>query len=98
MGMIFEITDEELKRIEAWDDPVTGHKCTARVLKSGDKFYKYKGAIDDRLTYEFAPTSICELGTVKCCSCKEEFDFKSPLSFMVDWINEMDDMEDGIDK
>ena len=48
--------------------------------------------MDDRLAYEFVPTSIGELATVKCCLCKADFNFNNTIGFLEDWIDDKDEV------
>ena len=66
--MTFNVTDEELSNIEEWDKT---HDC---IYKPKHGMEKYSGAIGGRLTYEFIPTSIGVIGTVKC-GCGKEYVF-----------------------
>lgn len=62
----FPITKEENEKIREWQQEHTKEK-------HGRNFYS--GAIGGSYTYEFIPTSIGTIGTVKC-SCGEEFCFQ----------------------
>ena len=63
----FCITEKEYQAILDWR---RNHK-----LKKHGKKTVYFGAIGDNLAFEFIPTSIGTIGTVKC-SCGEEFIFR----------------------
>ena len=67
----FPITDDEWKAIETWkekhDREVHGlTECNERI----------GGAIGGRYTFEFIPTTIGIIGTIKCGSCGEKFTFR----------------------
>ena len=62
----FEVSDKEMKDIEKW-------KKKHIKKKHGGSYYS--GAIGGRFTYSFIPTSIGDIGTIKC-SCGEEHTFK----------------------
>ena len=67
----FPITDDEWKAIETWkekhDREVHGlTECNERV----------GGAIGGRYIFEFIPTTIGIIGTIKCGSCGEKFTFR----------------------
>ena len=62
----FPITKEENEKIREWQQKHIEAK------HNGDS---YAGAIGGRFTYEFIPTSIGTIGTVKC-SCGDEFCFQ----------------------
>ena len=67
----FPITDDEWKAIETWkekhDREVHGlTECNERV----------GGAIGGRYTFEFIPTTIGIIGTIKCGDCGEKFTFR----------------------
>lgn len=64
--MYFEITPEEQTKIEKWQN---------KHIKKKHKGNNYHGAIGGNWTYEFIPTSIGYIGTVKC-SCGEEYTFR----------------------
>jgi hypothetical protein len=66
---IFEITDEELKTIEEWDNT---HLCK---FKPAHGMKKYCGAIGGSLRITFMPTSIGHIITVKC-GCGAEFEVR----------------------
>lgn len=68
----FPISEEEQKSIREWmdkHDEEVHHACTL-----GDKL-KLGGCCGGRYTYEFTPTSIGTIGTVKC-SCGAKFTFQ----------------------
>jgi hypothetical protein len=54
----FEITDEQTKKVEQWD------QCKG----------KPSGAIGGRLSYIFTPTSLGVAVTVSCAICQQELD------------------------
>lgn len=67
----FPITDDEWKAIETWkekhDREVHGlTECNERI----------GGAIGGRYTFEFIPTTIGIIGTIKCGDCGEKFTFR----------------------
>ena len=67
----FPITDDEWKASETWkekhDREVHGlTECNERI----------GGAIGGRYTFEFIPTTIGIIGTIKCGSCGEKFTFR----------------------
>ena len=67
----FPITDDEWKAIETWkeehDREVHGlTECNERV----------GGAIGGRYTFEFIPTTIGIIGTIKCGDCGEKLTFR----------------------
>lgn len=71
----FPISDEEEKRIEEWknrhDEEV--HNAYSLIDK-----VKLGGCCGGRYTYEFVPTGIGTIGTVKC-SCGAEFIFQNTI-------------------
>lgn len=67
----FPITDKEWEAIENWqekhDREVHGlTECNERI----------GGAIGGRYTFEFIPTTIGIIGTIKCGDCGEKFTFR----------------------
>lgn len=68
----FPISEEEQKSIREWMDKHDEAVHHARTL--GDKL-KLGGCCGGRYTYEFTPTSIGTIGTVKC-SCGAKFTFQ----------------------
>lgn len=67
----FPISDDEWKAIEAWkekhDREVHGlTECNERI----------GGAIGGRYTFEFIPTTLNVIGTVKCGNCGKKFTFR----------------------
>ena len=62
----FPITEEENEKIREWQE---------QHIKEKHNGNSYAGAIGGNYTYEFVPTSIGVVGTVKC-SCGEEFCFQ----------------------
>ncbi len=62
----FGITDEEWEAIHKWQD---------NHIKKAHSGNTYAGAIGGRWTFEFIPTSIGDIGTVKC-ECGAEFIFR----------------------
>lgn len=69
----FPISEEEQKSIREWMDKHDEEVHHARTL--GDKL-KLGGCCGGRYTYEFTPTSIGTIGTVKC-SCGAKFTFQN---------------------
>lgn len=68
----FPISEEEQESIREWMDKHDEEVHHARTL--GDKL-KLGGCCGGRYTYEFTPTSIGTIGTVKC-SCGAKFTFQ----------------------
>lgn len=68
----FPITKEEHKAIENWKKE---HAAKAHGLKNLEDRLRSCGAIGEKYTYWFVPTSIGVIGTVKC-SCGESFTFQ----------------------
>lgn len=68
----FPISEEEQKRIEEWKDRHDEEVHNAHSLI--DKV-KLGGCCGGRYTYEFVPTGIGTVGTVKC-SCGAKFTFQ----------------------
>lgn len=68
----FPISEKEEKSIRKWMDKHDEEVHYARTI--GDKL-KLGGCCGGRYTYEFTPTSIGTIGTVKC-SCGAEFTFQ----------------------
>lgn len=68
----FPISEEEQKSIREWMDKHDEEVHHAHTL--GDKL-KLGGCCGGRYTYEFTPTSIGTIGTVKC-SCGAKFTFQ----------------------
>lgn len=64
--MHFEITEDEQKNIIKWQN---------KHIKKKHKGNTYFGAIGGNWSYEFIPTSIGDIGTVKC-DCGEKFTFR----------------------
>ena len=62
----FGITDKEWEAIHKWQD---------EHIKEVHNGNSYSGAIGGRWTFEFIPTSLGDIGTVKC-SCGAEFTFR----------------------
>ena len=63
--MIFSISEEEEKDIEKWKN---------KHIKERHNGNSYDGAIGGRFTYIFTPTSIGEVGQIKCsCGCSYYF-------------------------
>ena len=65
-SLVFEVTPEEREQIEEWKE---------QHIKEKHKGNNYSGAFGGRYTYEFIPTSIGDIGTIKC-GCGAEFTFK----------------------
>lgn len=63
----FIITEKENEAIEQW------RKEHIATVHNGNNYF---GAIGGELTYQFTPTSIGVVGTVKCV-CGESFEFAS---------------------
>ena len=68
----FPISEEEQKSIREWMDKHDEEVHRARTL---DDKLKLAGCCGGRYTYEFTPTSIGTIGTVKC-GCGAEFTFQ----------------------
>ena len=68
----FPITEEEEKRIREWQDK---HDAEVHGLKTLKEKVHAGGCIGGRYSYEFIPTSIGVIGTVKC-SCGKKFTFQ----------------------
>ena len=68
----FPISEEEQKSIREWMDKHDEEVHRARTL---DDKLKLGGCCGGRYTYEFTPTSIGTIGTVKC-GCGAEFTFQ----------------------
>lgn len=62
----FYLSNEEIKSINEWKE---------NHIKSKHKGNTFTGIIGGRYTYEFIPTSIGDIGTIKC-SCGKEFTFR----------------------
>lgn len=62
----FSISREEKNAIEEWKRKHINEK------HNGNSYY---GAIGGRFTYEFVPTSLGDIGSIRC-SCGDEFIFK----------------------
>ena len=62
----FGITDEEWEAIHKWQD---------EHIKEAHNGNVYAGAIGGRWVFEFIPTSIGDVGTIKC-DCGAEFTFR----------------------
>lgn len=67
----FPITDKEWKAIEAWKEK---HDREVHGLTECDE--RIGGAIGGRYTFEFIPTTIGVIGTIKCGDCGEKFTFR----------------------
>ena len=67
----FSITDDEWKAIETWKEK---HDREAHGLTECDE--RVSGAIGGRYIFEFIPTTIGIIGTIKCGSCGEKFTFR----------------------
>ena len=68
----FPISEEEQKSIREWMDKHDEEVHRARTL---DDKLKLDGCCGGRYTYEFTPTSIGTIGTVKC-GCGAKFTFQ----------------------
>lgn len=66
IGLSFQITPEENVKIHEWMDEHIEEKHNGS---------RYAGAIGGRFAYEFIPTSIGDIGYVKC-SCGDKFCFR----------------------
>lgn len=88
MSLTFELNEELVKRVEEWDNPVTGHKCTAQLRNKDNVVYKYGGVINNRLEYRIIPTTLGNHITVTCSACKSELVLSNPLSNLDDMLNE----------
>lgn len=71
----FPISEEEKKHIEEWKKK---HDKEAHGITTLDQRLRAGGCIGGRYTYNFVPTSIGVIGTIKC-SCGEEFEFQNDL-------------------
>lgn len=69
----FSITESEQEKINSWKDKHIRKKHWDKK----NECEQYSGAIGGRFTYEFIPTSIGIIGTIKC-SCGKEFIFQEP--------------------
>ena len=67
----FSITDDEWKAIETWKE-----KHDREVHGLTERNERVGGAIGGRYTFEFIPTTIGIIGTVKCEDCGEKFTFR----------------------
>lgn len=74
--MDFKLSEEQVKKIEEWDDALNGHKCNARIEVSliDDRAWKHTGTIGGHLQYMFTPNSIGQSQKVKCLCCGEILD------------------------
>lgn len=68
----FKITEEEDIKIRYW---IKEHMADKHQSVSEDDITYGAGAIGGRFTYEFTPTSIGVIGTIKC-SCGDSFTFR----------------------
>jgi len=66
VAISFNISKKEWKAIKQWQE---------KHIKEKHNGSDYAGAIGGRYTYEFTPTSIGDIGTIKC-GCGAEFTFK----------------------
>lgn len=66
VAMTFSISQKEWEVIKQWQE---------KHIKEKHNGNDYAGAIGGRFSFEWIPTSIGEVGTVKC-SCGEEFTFQ----------------------
>jgi len=64
--MNFDTSKEEDIQIEKWQK---------KHIKKKHRNNTYSGAIGGRWTYEFVPTSLGDIGTIKC-NCGDEFVFR----------------------
>ena len=68
----FPISEDEENRINKW---IENHECEVHGIKTyADKLVSH-GCCGGRYTYEFIPTSIGTIGTVKC-GCGATFTFR----------------------
>ena len=67
----FPITDKEWDAIETWKEK---HDREVHSLIECNE--RIGGAIGGRYTFEFIPTTIGIIGTIKCGSCGEKFTFR----------------------
>lgn len=67
----FSISEEEQEQINKWKEQ---HERDVHNLYTLEDKLKYKGTVGGSYTYEFMPTSIGIIGTIKC-SCGEKFTF-----------------------
>lgn len=65
-SLVFEVTPKEREQIEEWKE---------QHIKEKHNGNDYAETIGGRYTYEFIPTSIGDIGTIKC-GCGAEFTFK----------------------
>jgi hypothetical protein len=65
--MKFELSKEQIEKVEQWDDLKMGHKCS---LQSNEFSDKYVGCAGGHLSYIFTPTGLGDIVEVKC-SCGE---------------------------
>ena len=68
----FPISENEMNKINEWID---NHLREKHGLVTLEQRLESKCAIGGRFTYEFIPTSIGAIGTIKC-SCGDEFVFQ----------------------
>lgn len=64
--MTFQLTDEQEKKFRYW---AKRHKCSIPGNEFSDH---YVGAIGGRFNFEFIPTSMGDIITVKCACGKEK--------------------------
>lgn len=69
----FLITEKEYEAIQAW---IRKHNEEVHGADYSAHKYRNSGAIGGAFTYEFIPTSIGVIGTVRC-SCGESFIFQN---------------------
>jgi len=69
----FLITEKEYEAIQAW---IRKHNEEVHGADYAAHKYRNSGAIGGAFTYEFIPTSIGVIGTVRC-SCGESFIFQN---------------------
>lgn len=72
MNRGFEITEEEDAKIKYW---IREHMADRHRSVSEDDITYGAGAIGGRFSYEFIPTGIGTIGTIKC-SCGESYTFR----------------------
>lgn len=66
VAISFNISKKEWEAIKQWQE---------KHIKEKHNGNDYAGAIGGRYTYEFTPTSIGDIGAIKC-GCGAEFTFK----------------------
>lgn len=69
----FVITDSEWENIKEWEHT---HDVEKHGLDTFDKRIKANGYSGGRYSFVFTPTSLGDIGVVKCGTCGEEYCFK----------------------